>query len=306
MKKITIKVPATSANCGPGFDSLGFACNLYNFFTFEITSNEGLSLEVIGEGKDLLTASSENLAFLSFFTIWNKKSKDKIGLKLTMENNIPLSRGLGSSSTAIVAGLMAANELTGKTFSKEELLEFATNIEGHPDNVAPAIFGNFTISYIDELSKNAKSIIIVPKKKIKFVAIVPNTSLSTKKAREVLPTTISHEDAIFNVSRASVLITSLLTGDFKHLAVGLEDKLHQPYRLSLIKCSSLVFKRAKELGAYGTTISGAGSTLMVYLPVNIDAKEFGENIISYLKENKYYADFFVLELDLKGAAVLRD
>lgn len=305
MKKIKIKVPATSANCGPGFDSLGFACNLYNFFTFEIIS-EGLTLEVIGEGEDLLTASPENLAFLAFFKIWDKKSKSKIGLKLTMENNIPLSRGLGSSSTAIVAGLIAANELTGKTFSKEDILKFATDIEGHPDNVAPAIFGNFTVSYIDELSKIAKSIVIKPEKELKFVAIVPDTPLSTKKAREVLPKKISHKDAVFNVSRVAVLITSLLTGEYNNLAVGLEDKLHQPYRLPLIKCSELVFNRSKKLGAYATTISGAGSTLMAYLPTNLDAKGFGEDVTFYLKENQYNAKYFVLKLDTEGATVITD
>lgn len=302
-KKITIKVPATSANCGPGFDSLGFACNLYNYFTFELI-DEGLVLEVFGEGENTLNASTENLAFLSFFTIWDKIRKNKTGLKITMENNIPLSRGLGSSSTAIVAGLMAANGLTGDNFSKDEILTMATNIEGHPDNVAPTIFGNFTISYLDEMTKIPKSIVITPKNKIKFVAIVPNTPLSTKKAREVLPKDISHEDAVFNVSRVSVLIASLLSGDYSNLSVGLEDKLHQPYRLPLINCSSLVIERSKELGAYNTTISGAGSTLMVYLPIELDAKKVAENIVSYLKENNYDAKYFILELDSQGATVL--
>ena len=144
--KITVIVPATSANCGPGYDSLGLACDLYNDFTFEISERPGFALEVIGEGEDRLYASGRNLAFLAFFKVWNEVQGTRIGLKVTMQNRIPLSRGLGSSSTAIVAGLVAANLLTGATLSKEQLLNYATEIEGHPDNVAPALLGGITIS----------------------------------------------------------------------------------------------------------------------------------------------------------------
>ena len=164
--KITVIVPATSANCGPGYDSLGLACNLYNDFTFEILDTPGFALEVIGEGEDRLRAGGRNLAFLSFLKVWNEVRGTRIGLKVTMQNRIPLSRGLGSSSTAIVAGLVAANLLTGSTLTKERLLNYATEIEGHPDNVAPALLGGITISYMDR--SGAHSLRFLPQKELRF------------------------------------------------------------------------------------------------------------------------------------------
>ena len=170
--KITVIVPATSANCGPGYDSLGLACNLYNDFTFEILDTPGFALEVIGEGEDRLRAGGRNLAFLSFLKVWNEVRGTRIGLKVTMQNRIPLSRGLGSSSTAIVAGLVAANLLTGSTLPKERLLNYATEIEGHPDNVAPALLGGITISYMDR--SGAHSLRFLPQKELRFIAVVPD------------------------------------------------------------------------------------------------------------------------------------
>ena len=147
-KSVRVIVPATSANCGPGFDVLGAACNLYNEFTYELTER-GFELEVTGEGSGRLHASGKNLAFLAFFRLWNDLTDRRYtGLKVSMHNRIPLSRGLGSSSTAIVAGLMAANYLTGSTLTRQQLVDYATEIEGHPDNVAPALLGGFTVSYI--------------------------------------------------------------------------------------------------------------------------------------------------------------
>lgn len=150
MEKVSLRVPATSANCGSGFDTLGLACTLYNDLTYEITNTRGFQLEVTGEGSEYLRPFGRNLAFSGFLRVWNAvTNKRRIGLKVTMHNRIPMSRGLGSSSSAIVAGLFAANCLCDNYYSKDELLGMATEIEGHPDNVAPAIYGGFTISYMD-------------------------------------------------------------------------------------------------------------------------------------------------------------
>lgn len=152
----------------------------------------------MAEGEGRLRASGRNLAFLSFLKVWNEVNGAKIGLKVTMQNSIPLSRGLGSSSTAIVAGLTAANLLTGATLSKERLLDYATEIEGHPDNVAPAILGGITISYMDQ--QGAHSLRFVPQQELCFIAVVPDQPLSTHKARQAIPQQIPHVDAVFNAA----------------------------------------------------------------------------------------------------------
>ena len=178
MKKVTIRVPATSANCGPGFDTLGLACTLYNETTYEITDRKGFQLEVTGEGSEYLKPFGRNLAFASFLRIWNKiTDNERIGLKVTMINRIPMSRGLGSSSSAIVAGLYAANALCDDYYTKDELLDVATDIEGHPDNVAPALFGGFTISCMEK--GKAHSLRLMPEKPLKFIAVVPDSKLPT-------------------------------------------------------------------------------------------------------------------------------
>ena len=161
MNKVSIRVPATSANCGSGFDTLGLACTLYNEVTYEITPTRGFQLEVTGEGAEYLKPCGRNLAFASFFRVWNEVTdRERIGLKITMHNRIPMSRGLGSSSSAIVAGIYAGNILSGNRFNDDELLGFATEIEGHPDNVAPALLGGFTISYMD--GRKAHSLRVEP------------------------------------------------------------------------------------------------------------------------------------------------
>ena len=298
---VIVKVPATSANCGPGFDCLGVACTLYNTFTYEVIKS-GLELLIDGEGHDVLTATSNNLAFVSFFKVWNKITDQEIGLKIHMRNNIPLSRGLGSSSTAIVAGLVAANEMTGNTLTKDELVGMATEIEGHPDNVAPALLGGFTISYM--VDKIAHSFCFVPAKKFKLVAVVPAMPLSTARARAAIPSQVPHGDAVFNASRAALLIGSLMSGEYKYLPAALEDKLHQPYRAELIPGMHEAFAAAKAKGAYNAIISGAGSTIMAYAPVTSNTDEIGRAMVEALASKGMEAVYHVLNIDADGAKIL--
>lgn len=300
MRKVCIQVPATSANCGPGYDTLGLACTLYNQFSFEILDNKELILEVKGEGEKYLKASPDNLTFKAFFAVWNDafNACRPIGLKVTMHNNIPMSRGLGSSSSAIVAGVYAAAVLSGKDFSKEQLLNYATAIEGHPDNVAPAIYGGFTISYTEH--GKAHSLKILPAKPLKFIAVVPEKKLATSLARKAIPKNILHTDAVFNVSRASLLIGALLTGDYQYLSAALEDKLHQPYRAYLIPGLEDAFKAGKAAGAYNVIISGAGSTIMAYADVDADCEKIADAICAALLTHDLKAAYHILELDVDG------
>ncbi|MBP7839969.1 MAG: homoserine kinase [Acidaminococcaceae bacterium] len=300
-KKVTVRVPATSANCGPGFDTLGLACNLYNYFTYELI-DQGLSLKIEGEGTEKLKAGKNNLAFLSFYKVWDMIVGSKTGLSVIMSNNIPLSRGLGSSSTAIVAGLVAANHLTGNTLSKNEIVQLATEIEGHPDNVAPAILGGMTISYVD--NGRASSLKFLPLKPFKLVAVVPDMPLATSLARRAIPKTVPHQDAVFNTSRAALLVGAMLTGDYQHLAAGLDDRLHQPYRAHLIPGMEDAFKAAVNNGAFNAIISGAGSTLMAYVPINVSCEAVGEAMCKVLSEHDLHSVFHILDIDTEGAVVL--
>lgn len=301
-KSVRVIVPATSANCGPGFDVLGAACNLYNEFTYELTER-GFELEVTGEGSGRLHASGKNLAFLAFFRLWNELTDRRYtGLKVTMHNRIPLSRGLGSSSTAIVAGLMAANYLTGSTLTRQQLVDYATEIEGHPDNVAPALLGGFTVSYMSH--GKAASLRFVPKKPLNFIAAVPAEPLSTARARQAIPEMVSHKDAVFNAGRSALLVSALLTGEYKFLPDALEDRLHQPYRMPLINGTQAVFKAARNAGAYGAIISGAGSTLMAYAAADADSEAIGRAMQQAFEKAGQQAVYHVLKLDEEGARVI--
>ena len=299
MNKVSIRVPATSANCGSGFDTLGLACTLYNEVTYEITSSRGFQLEVTGEGAEYLKPCGRNLAFASFLRVWNEvTARERIGLKVTMHNRIPMSRGLGSSSSAIVAGIYAGNILSGNRFNDDELLGFATEIEGHPDNVAPALLGGFTISYMD--GRKAHSLRVEPAKPLKFIAVVPERRLPTVLARQAIPKTVSHHDAVFNTSRASLLVGALLSGEYQYLASGLEDKLHQPYRAHLIPGLDDVFEAARNAGAYNAIISGAGSTVMAYADVNADHEKIARAMQDAFLKNNEPCAYHILNLDLDG------
>ncbi len=299
MNKVSIRVPATSANCGSGFDTLGLACTLYNEVTYEITSSRGFQLEVTGEGAEYLKPCGRNLAFASFLRVWNEvTARERIGLKVTMHNRIPMSRGLGSSSSAIVAGIYAGNILSGNRFNDDELLGFATEIEGHPDNVAPALLGGFTISYMD--GRKAHSLRVEPAKPLKFIAVVPERRLPTVLARQAIPKTVTHHDAVFNTSRASLLVGALLSGEYQYLASGLEDKLHQPYRAHLIPGLDDVFEAARNAGAYNAIISGAGSTVMAYADVKADHEKIARAMQDAFLKNNEPCAYHILDLDLDG------
>lgn len=255
---LKLRVPATSANMGPGFDCLGIALNMYNhYYIEEIDSG------IQWEGCEEQYKNKDNLLYVSMQSCFERIGYTPKGLKIKMECNIPISRGLGSSAACIVAGVVAANELAGGVLNQKELLELATEIEGHPDNIAPALFGGMLVSvkeksdvYFDRL-KIAEG--------LKFCAIIPDFSLSTKTAREVLPKQIPYEHGVFNVGRTALMISALVSGKFELLKLGCEDKLHQIYRGELIENYKDIVEKCKELNSLGVFLSGAGPTIMVAL-----------------------------------------
>ncbi|HBX74632.1 MAG TPA: homoserine kinase [Acidaminococcaceae bacterium] len=303
-KSVTVRVPATSANCGPGFDSLGLALTLYNEFTFRISDEVfGFSLDVEGEGKDCFYASGRNMAFSSFLAVWNRLTDHKrIGIAIHMKNQVPKSRGLGSSSTAIVAGVTAASILSGANLSQDEILQEANRLEGHPDNVAPAIYGGFTISFQED--GVAHTLRTVPKMPLQFIAVVPDMQLSTHLARAAIPKEIAHPDAVFNASRTALLTAALLENRPELLQYALEDKLHQPYRAKLIPGFHEVFAAGKATGAYQCIISGSGSTLLAYASPEKDGDVIGKAMVDAFASCGQTAVYHILQLNTKGTEVL--
>ena len=295
---IKIKIPATTANMGPGFDCLGMALNLYNEIDIEEIS-EGCIIEV-AEGDPVGVPLDEtNLIYetmLSFCEMTNTKLK---GVHLKQYNRIPITRGLGSSAACIVGGLLAANALTGANLSKQRLAEMASMIEGHPDNVAPAILGGMVIAAQNDQAM--KCVQIPVPEQVRCVVMVPDFKLSTEKARDVLPQTLPMKDSIYNISRAALLVGSMMSGNLDNLDFAMEDVLHQPYRQQLIPNMEEIFTACRELGAKGVFLSGAGPTLIALIDSNYD--EFVNNISLHLKQYPVKWDVNLLEVDPTGATI---
>lgn len=302
-RTIRVRVPGTSANCGPGFDAIGVACTIYNDLELTLKGEEGLVIEIEGEGAANIPADERNIVLRAIRTILKRAHReDEVkGFHIRMTNHIPLSRGLGSSAAAIVAGLKAANALLGNRFSKRELLQMATNIEGHPDNVAPAIFGGFTISVVTRGRVECFS--LMPRMPLKLVVAVPEFPLSTRLARSVLPEQVKMKDAVFNVSRAALLVAALTKGQPRFLRNAFADALHQPYREKLIPGMKDVFRAACRAGALGASLSGAGPCLIAYTLENEES--VGQAMVEAFQEHEIEAQALQLSLDAHGARILK-
>lgn len=251
-----IQIPATSANLGAGFDALGLALTFYNYVEMEESDRIDIKSS---DGLDIPT-DEKNLIYISAKDLFNVCGKKLDGLKLIQTNSIPMARGLGSSSACIIAGLVGANKMLGDPLTKDDLVDLSAQIEGHPDNTAPALLGGIVTAVFDGRKVHwVKQEVFT---KLKFVAVIPDFELKTEQARACLPKEISHRDAVYNLSRAALFSASLLTGKFENLRTAVDDKLHQPYRMELIPHCRDVFDIAYTHGAYGAYISGAGPTIM--------------------------------------------
>lgn len=259
---IKVQVPATSANMGPGFDTMGVALSLYNTMSVEETEKD-VVVDILGEQPQRLINPKHHLIVDTIDKLFQLAGKERKGLHLVCENVVPFARGLGSSSAAIVAGLFGANALLGNLFSEDELIKIATDIEGHPDNVVPAICGGFTIACLE--NGGVRHIKCNIPAYIQAIVAIPDFKLSTAKARAVLPTDVAMKDAVFNMSRTAMVVAAALQSDFALWGEMMEDKLHQPYRFPLIPGANKVIAGAKEAGAISCVLSGAGPTMIAWV-----------------------------------------
>lgn len=293
-----IKVPASTANLGAGFDCFGMALNLYNEFEFEKSDCPTVFLE---NGSNSSIPIEDNLIFNSMkkaFELYNFKFN---GFTInSSKSDVPLSRGLGSSATCIAAGIHAANHYMNGIMNQGQIVKLAAQIEGHPDNVVPALLGGFNIS-IMENGEVKHSRIHIPDDLL-FAAIIPNFKMDTASSRKVLPDKYTREDCVFNISRASMLISSFYNHDYNNLRFCFEDKLHEPYRKHGIRDIDLIFKKAQELNSYGEFISGSGSTLMVV--IDKSNNNFYKEMSCFLESLTDIWQVKILSPDLKGTETI--
>lgn len=267
--KVSVKVPASTANIGPGFDSLGLALPIYNIITVEetIMPGTGIEINIIDETneQDIISIPTDenNIVYKAIELLYNSIGQTPSELKITIKTNIPIARGLGSSAAIIVGGLMAANELLGRPADEAALLSIATEIENHPDNITPALVGGFVVSSLEEDGSVVYSKMNWPKD-WNITVCIPDYELSTSIARSVLPKEVPMKDAIFNLKHTAMLVQAVNTHDEKLMKIALNDRLHQPYREKLVPGLKEIKEALKhEENVMGVVISGAGPSILV-------------------------------------------
>jgi len=258
---VRIRVPATTANLGPGFDCLGMALSIYNYITLSQSGNGRLQVTCSGPAATANIALDEtNLVYRAISRIFEIAGKPADGLILHLELDAPLARGLGSSASAIVGGMFSANELLGRPVTTEQLLVEVTRMEGHPDNVVPCLVGGLTASIV--LQDRVLFEKTAPPDNVSCVVFVPDYELETSKSRGVMPKEVSIKDAVFNSCRIPFVLAALQRGDLSNLSDFMDDRLHQPYRIPLIAGYDAVRAAALDAGAAAVCISGAGPTIL--------------------------------------------
>lgn len=283
---IRVKVPATSANLGPGFDSMGLCLGLYN--EIEIEETEG-GVEIVQDGFSYKNCPVErNLLYKAMKAVFDECGKSPEGLKIKIESNIPATRGLGSSAACIIGGMVGANAMYG-LLGPNDILSLATKMERHPDNVTPCLMGGFTVSYFDGERVTYSKMNLGDE--ISLAVIYPDSKLSTGKARTTLPYKVSHRDAAYNTAHSALLVSAIAGKKYNLLAEAMNDKLHQPYRMKMIPDMEEIFNIYKEAGAYGAYLSGSGPTLAAIIPTK-EKESFSKEVCEKLSGKNYNFDIF--------------
>ena len=296
MTKVTVKIPATSANLGPGFDTLGMALSFYDEYVAEVIAS-GLEIEIVGEGEKDIPRDETNLIYSTIKLVFERFGKSVPAIKITCHNNIPHGRGMGSSGAAVAGGVMLAAGLLRPeiVLSEQQLLQLATEIEGHPDNVAPALFGGLTIAWSDENGPHHEK--LPAHRGVSPLVLVPDHQMSTKLARSLQPDTVPHEDAVFNVARAALLVAAM-TQSPELMFAATEDRLHQNYRASAMPETTRLIAALRAKG-HPAVVSGAGPSVLV-----LEDDPFHRNeAMALVKEEFPTWKALPLAVDFKGASL---
>jgi len=300
MRKVKVTVPASTTNIGCGFDCLGLALSLYNTIEIELTEEEGVFIEIEGEGKELIPDDSSNIIFPAIKLVFERMKKKLQGIKIKEVNCIPLEKGLGSSGATRVGGIVAANYLLHANLSPKEILKMVTLLEGHPDNAAASLIGGL-VAVTESQGEPVWVKLSIPCN-LKVVVVLPEIRIPTSKARKILPEKISFSDAVFNLSRLAVLVSSLSYGIWENLPLATQDRLHQPYRSSLLPGMNKIFEAALDTGAKGVFLSSAGSGIAAF-SFEKEARKVGEAMQKVFFEEGIKAEVLVLSVDQEGCRV---
>jgi homoserine kinase len=294
---ISVRVPATSANLGPGYDAVGLALTLSMRIGLDRAPQP--EIEVRGSGADLIPTGPEHPAYRAARFVAELVGEPDIHFRLLQENSIPPTRGLGGSAAALVGGAVAANDLFGGQIAAPDLLNIVCELDGHPDNAAPALLGGLVIG---TLTPTGVSAVRLEPKNLKVVVAVPDFAVSTTAARRALPDSVPHRDATFNVGRSGLLLGALATGEYQLLRIAMQDRLHQPYRSHLIPGLEDVIDAALANGAYGACLSGSGPTVLAFAP-ETNALEIASAMKTAFEVRDVQAESWALDVDLAGARV---
>lgn len=299
MKQVTVSIPATTANLGSGFDCIGLALGLHNKVVFTQRDEPGLSITVQGEDAHTLPTDHTNLVYRAAEVLFKQVGRRPIGLKIEQTNQIPVGSGLGSSATAVLAGLLGANGLLDNLLSKNEILQLATKIEGHADNVAPALFGGLVLAIENGDTPIIEHLCVAD---MRVVIVMPSVRLLTAESRAALPTTIPMQDAIFNIGRVALLAKALETGNYAKLQVAMQDRLHQPYRIPLIPGFQEAMAAAKAAGAAAVALSGSGPSLIAFAPEGLEG--IRETAVSAFQHHALTCRSWILPIDTRGSHIM--
>jgi homoserine kinase len=298
MDAATVHVPATTANLGPGYDCLGLALGLHNEVTLALADEPGVEIE--GEGADSLSRDRTHLVLGAAQAAADAAGETLPPLALRQLNRIPLARGMGSSSAAIVGGIVAANVLLDLGLTERQMLDVATEVEGHPDNVAPALLGGLTVCCtLDSGEVVAERLDVA--EGLSCVVAIPDFEVATHDARKALPETIDHADGVFNLCRVGLIVAALTSGDFEVLGEAMRDRLHQPHRAHLVPGMDDAIAAALDAGAHGAALSGSGPTIAAF--VSGHGEEVGEAMVNAFRRAGTTAIARELPLASDGARV---
>lgn len=300
MRKISVKVPASTSNLGSGFDCIGVALKLYLTVTSEMADHTTF---IWNEPTLNTLDEKDNLILKGITDVFQHCEKEMPPLKISVTTDIPLARGLGSSASAYVAGLVTGNAWLGNLLNDDELFWLAVKHEGHPDNAGPAIFGGCVFSSIDWEKETITYQKLKFPKEWNWIAAIPSYKLSTTEARSILPKTYDKKDVVYNLSRYGLLINAIVHGNRHLMRVGLNDRLHQPYRLPLISGLQQLLERQEEFNTIGIIISGAGPTVLALTDEETKQNELINSMKNLLGQNGHYIDILNLPVDDEGYVV---